>query len=178
MKSPMENRSENRHETDGRMSLGHLADGAGASPAPSQARVAEVASPNAISLPIWFDSAKACSVLRLKARSFVLLSDARGVRRVASLARLAAAPADRGLVASSVPLGPAVTPVTPLSQALRLMDTHAADHAAVVVGGVVVGILSREVAVRAIVQAPASSRAAAAHPTAAPDDLRVERLAA
>src|SRR6266480_977149 len=97
MKSAMEDRSESRCEPPRRMSIGHLPSGEGPFATPSVARVADILTSNAISLPAWFTSAQACAVLRLKARSFVLLADARGIRRIASRARLAAAPSDQAL---------------------------------------------------------------------------------
>ena len=121
---------------------------------PTVASLGHLARANALSLPAWFGSAKACAVLRLKARAFVLISDARGVQRVATLDELAAAPPSRDLVGSSRPLGPAVTETTPLVEVLRVMDGAGIAHAPLVMGGVVVGVVSRDMAERAVSAGP------------------------
>lgn len=157
MKGAVEMPSERPSETSRTTSARHPTrwDGAPASPAP---RVGDFVADGAVSVPPWFTSAQALAVLRLKARSFVLVSGpGRGSGRVASRDRLAAAAPDQSVSGSSQLLGPAVTPLTTVAEALRMMDVAASDHAAVVVGGVVVGILSRAEAAR-IMAAPAAGR--------------------
>ena len=121
-------------------------------------RIAEVAIPNAITLPAWFSSAQACAVLQLKARSFVLIAGAHGIDRMAPRAGLAAAPPEQSITGSAVPLGPGVTPSTSVAEAVRLMDHHATDHVAVVVASAVLGIVTREDATRALAFGPPRSR--------------------
>ena len=120
-------------------------------------RVAAIATPNALTLPAWFSAAQASAVLRLKSRSFVLIAGAQGIARVASRDRLAGAPADQSVTGSAVPLGPGITPSTPVAVAVRRRDAHGTDHAAVVVGGAVLGIVTREAAVRALAFEPGSA---------------------
>jgi hypothetical protein len=142
-------------------------------------RIAEVAIPNAITLPAWFSSAQACAVLQLKARSFVLMVGAQGIDRVASRGRLASAPPQQSITGSAVPLGPGVTPSTPVAEAVRLMDDRAADHVAVVVAGAVLGIVTRDDAARALASGPPRPRHAATFPGGgAGSAARAERLAA
>ena len=117
-------------------------------------RIAEVAVPNAITLPAWFNSAQACAVLQLKARSFVLMAGPQGIDRVATRAGLAAAPSHQSITGSAVPLGPGVTPSTSVAEAVRLMDARAADHVAVTVAGAVLGIVTRDEALRALAYGP------------------------
>jgi len=121
-------------------------------------RIAEVAIPNAITLPAWFSSAQACAVLQLKARSYVLMAGAQGIERVASRESLAAAPPQQSITGSAVPLGPGVTPSTPVAEAVRLMDSRVADHVAVVVAGAVLGIVTRDEAARALTFGPPRPR--------------------
>jgi len=121
-------------------------------------RIAEVAIPNAITLPAWFSSGQACAVLQLKARSFVLIAGAQGVDRVAPRVLLAAAPSHQSITGSAVPLGPGVTPSTSVAEAVRLMDDRATDHVAVVVAGAVLGIVTRDDAARALAFGPPRPR--------------------
>jgi CBS domain-containing protein len=162
MKTPMEKTHQNRH--DDRPTVG-ISDVIGhGCPAPAVVdvglpTVGELARQNFVTLPAWFGCAQACAVLRLKGMDFVLVSDDRGVRRVASLEQLTAAPAERGIAACAIPFGPGVALATPADRALRLMDAHGSDHAGVVVsGGVVVGIVSREALAAAVAEACARTR--------------------
>jgi len=142
-------------------------------------RIAEVARPNAVTLPAWFSSAQACAVLQLKARSFVLIAGAHGIDRVASRARLASALPQQSITGSAVPLGPGVTPSTSVAEAVRLMNDRAADHVAVVVAGAVLGIVPREDAARALASGPPRPRYGASSPRGgAASTAQAERLAA
>jgi len=143
-------------------------------------RIAEVAIPNAITLPAWFSSAQACAVLQLKARSFVLLAGAQGLDRVAARARLAVAPPQQSITGSAVPLGPGVTPSTSVAEAVRLMDERSADHVAVVVAGAVLGIVTRDDAARALGSGPPRPRYGAGFPGSGgpASTAKAERLAA
>ena len=142
-------------------------------------RVAEVAIPNAITLPAWFTSAQACAVLQLKARSFVLIAGAQGIDRVASRARLASAPPQQSITGSAVPLGPGVTPSTSVAEAVRLMDDRPADHVAVVVAGAVLGIVTRDDAAQALASGPPRPRYGGRSPGGGPASTgKAERLAA
>jgi len=143
-------------------------------------RIAEVAIPNAITLPAWFNSAQACAVLQLKARSFVLIAGAQGIDRVAPRSVLAAAPSHQSITGSAVPLGPAVTPSTSVVEAVRLMDERAADHVAVVVAGAVLGIVTRDDATRSLAYGPPRPRYGIGSNAGAPARAtgNAERLAA
>lgn len=123
-------------------------------------RVGDLARQNFVSLPAWFGSAKACAVLRFKAKDFALVSDEGGVQRVASFEQLAAAPAERGIAACAAPFGPGVALATPADRALQLMDAHGSDHAGVISGGVVVGVLSRDALTAAVAEAVVRTRRA------------------
>jgi hypothetical protein len=164
MKTPMEKTPQNRHEDRPRGGISEVGGEECAAPAAVPVdlpTVGELTRQNFVTLPAWFGCAQACAVLRLKGVEFVLVADDRGVRRVASLEQLAAAPAERGIAACAVPFGPSVALATPADRALRLMDAHGSDHAGVVVsGGVVVGIVCREALTAAVAQACARTRGA------------------
>lgn len=151
MKTALEDRTQNR-ETARRFSFGPVSTGTVTAPAAGATlTVGDVVTrPNAMSLPAWFTSAQACAVLRLKGQSFALFTDACGGVRVASLARLGAAPAEQALVCSSAPLGPRVAPATPLADALQVMDAQRVDHVTVARGGVMIGVLGRPEAERGL----------------------------
>lgn len=163
MKTPMENAHQSRRDDRPRVRIRQLADHDRAVAAAVEVGMPEagdLARQNFVSLPAWFGCAKACAVLLLKARDFVLVSDERGVRSVASLEQLAAAPAERVIAACATPFGPGVALATPADRALLLMDAHGSDHAGVISGGIVVGILSRNVLTAAVAEAVARTRRA------------------
>jgi hypothetical protein len=164
MKTPMEKTHQNRHDDRPRVGISEVSAGECPPPAVVDVHiptVGELARQNFVTLPAWFGCAQACAVLRLKGLEFALVSDDRGVRRVASLAQLAAVPAERGIAGCAIPFGPGVALATPADRALRLMDAHGSDHAGVVVsGGVVVGIVSRDALRAALTEARARTRGA------------------
>lgn len=156
MNCALEERSEAQCEPADRLSSGH--PGRAASSISPSVHVADVGVVGAISLPPWFSCRQARAVLQLKARGFALISGARGVDRVASLQRIAAAPPDQSVTAVAGPLGPPVTSSTPLLDAVRMMDAAAIDHAVLTTEGVVLGILLRAEAARALAALPSSRR--------------------
>lgn len=158
MKSPMENAGQNSCTDRPRLGVGPVDDDDRATAVADMPRVGDLARPNFVSLPAWFGCGQAAAVLRLKAMDYVLVSDERGARRVASLKCLATAPAERGLAACTTAFGPALPLATPADRALRMMDAQGSDHAGVVSGGLVVGILSREAAITAVLEARTRSR--------------------
>src|SRR3954451_9525179 len=124
MKSPMENARQNRCDDRPRREVGPVDDHDRCDTVFDMPPVRDLVRPNFVSLPAWFGCGKASAVLRLKAMDFVLVSDGRGVQRVASREQLAAAPADRGIAGCATPFGPAVALALPADAALRLMDAH------------------------------------------------------
>lgn len=98
---------------------------------------------NCVSLPGWFPADKAAAVLRHQKKQFALLADQQGVTRVASLEQLAHAPATKSVLWCGRPLGPAVAPTTSADEASRLLDDHPETFIPIVLGGVVLGILTR-----------------------------------
>src|SRR5438552_2440369 len=129
MKSPMENARQNRRDDRPRLGVGSVDDHGRSEAAADMPQVGDLARPNFVSLPPWFSCGQAAAVLRLKAMDFVLVSDERGARRVASLQWLATAPAERGLAACATSFGPALALATPADRALRMMDAQGSDHA-------------------------------------------------
>src|SRR3954464_13934547 len=116
MKTPMENASHNRRDERPKGDVGQLADRDRTRAVVvdvSMPRAGDLVRPNFVSLPAWFGCGKASAVLRLKAMDFVLVSDGRGVQRVASREQLVAAPADRGIAGCATPFGPAVALALP-----------------------------------------------------------------
>jgi hypothetical protein len=162
MKTPMEKTPQNRHDERPRGGISEvIGNERAAAVGVDLPTVGALARQNFVTLPAWFGCGQACAVLRLKGVDFVLVADDRGVRRVASLGQLAAAPAERGIAACAIPFGPSVAFATPADRALRLMDAHGSDHAGVVVsGGVVVGIVCREALTAAVAEAFARTRGA------------------
>jgi hypothetical protein len=110
----------------------------------ADATVGSVARDNFVTLPAWFSVQQARAVLRLKRRAQVVLLGKRGIVHVATDATLAEAPDDSLLVSCSTRLGPPLTSDLPLDEALSRMESHRADFAAVVVDGVLVGIVARD----------------------------------
>ncbi|HEX2656972.1 MAG TPA: hypothetical protein VHU40_01815 [Polyangia bacterium] len=117
---------------------------------------------NCVSLPAWFPADKAAAVLRHQKKQFALLADQQGVTRVASLDQLTHAPATKSVLWCGRPLGPAVAPATSPEEALRLLDAHPEAFLPVVLGGVVLGILTRA-ALPSVSRFPVHAPAAA-HP--------------
>jgi|GEM_PF-5597963 len=99
---------------------------------------------NCLTLPAWFPADKAAAVLRQQKKQFVLLADHKGTTRAASLDQLEQAPVTKSVLWCGRPLGPAVSTSTPRHEALRLMETHVHSYLPIVMGGVVLGILTRQ----------------------------------
>lgn len=97
---------------------------------------------NCLTLPAWFPADKAAAVLRQQKKQFVLLADQKGTTHAASLDQLERAPATKSVLWCGRPLGPAISPRTPLQEALRLMEAHVHTYLPIVMGGVVLGILT------------------------------------
>jgi len=117
---------------------------------------------NCVSLPAWFPAEKAAAVLRQQKKQFALLADHQGVTRVASLDELSQAPATKSVLWCGRPLGPAVSPATSASEALRLLEAHPDAFLPVVLGGVVLGILNRATVATTAIRGPALPSAALA----------------
>src|SRR3954464_13385945 len=114
MKTPMEKTHQNRHDDRRSVRISDvMGDECPAVVHVGLPTVGELARQNFVTLPAWFGCAQACAVLRLKGVDFVLVSDERGVRRVASLEQLTRAPAERGIAACAIPFGPGVPLGTP-----------------------------------------------------------------
>ena len=150
MNDPMDGRSENRYATERGAPVGHLPRNARVTSDNPLASAGSVACQNFITLPSWFSAAQGHAVLRLKGKLFALVSDAQGTQSIARVDDLAAAPAHKSLAWSMTALGPAVADVTPVDEALRIMDQHGATCVPVVLGGVVLGVLSRDAAREAL----------------------------
>ena len=99
---------------------------------------------NCLTLPAWFPADKAAAVLRQQRKQFVLLADHKGTTHAASLDQLEQAPATKSVLWCGRPLGPAVSTATPRHEALRLMETHVHSYLPILMGGVVLGILTRQ----------------------------------
>jgi hypothetical protein len=167
MKSAMENSRISGREPEPKDTFGRLAATKRGTENAEVLRAGAVASQNFVSLPSWFPVDKASAVLRLKGKLFALTADERGIAYVAHLDQLTAAPSAKSLRWCAVPLGPAVAPATPLEQASQLMDRHASTCVPVVMGGVVLGVLSRHAAALALAAARHGSDGAAAERLAA-----------
>ena len=98
---------------------------------------------NCLSLPAWFPADKAAAVLRQQKKQFALLADHQGVTRVASLDELSQAPVTKSVLWCGRPLGPAVSSTTSADEALRTLEAHPGAFLPIVLGGVVLGILTR-----------------------------------
>jgi len=118
--------------------------------AAAMVRAGQLVERNVLTLPAWFPAAKAHAVLRLKRTPFALLADARGAHAVVHADELATAAPERSLSGCATPLGPAISAQTPIDEALLFMNRHAALCLPVVMGGVVLGLLSRAAATEAL----------------------------
>jgi hypothetical protein len=110
-----------------------------------------------VSLPSWFPADKAAAVLRQQGKEFALVTERTGGPALAHLRDLAAAPTNKSVLWRTTPLGRAVTPGARIDQALSLMDAHASDNLPVVVGGLIVGLLTRRALVAGLAQAPTAA---------------------
>ena len=106
----------------------------------------KTANDNFLTLPAWFPADKAGAVLRNKGKRFALITDGNGWASVADVRQLAVAPSTKSVSFCARPLGPAVAATASFDEAIRLMDTHHKAYLPMVVSGVIVGIVARDLA--------------------------------
>jgi hypothetical protein len=107
-------------------------------------------SDNFLSLPAWFPADKAGAVLRNKGKRFALIGDRSGSACVVDLRQLASAPSSKSVSFCATRLGPAVSATASFDDVLRMMDSHQSSYLPVVVCGVMVSIVARDMATDAV----------------------------
>lgn len=105
----------------------------------SETRVEEVMARDFVSLPPWFSAAQAAKVLRQTGKSCALFNG----RLLATVTELEAGGA-KSAASCATPLGPAISVAASLDDAWAIMQRKRLERAAVVLGGVLVGIVTRE----------------------------------
>lgn len=104
-----------------------------------EGRAEQVMERDFVSLPAWFSAAQAAKVLRQTGKSYALF----GGERLATAEQLEGGGA-KSAASCALPLGPAITVDTSLSQAWAVMERHRLDRLPVALGRVLVGIVTRE----------------------------------
>lgn len=97
-----------------------------------------------VSLPAWFPAGQAAAVLRHHAAAFAFVTDRAGISGTASLEDLAAAPRTKSVSFVATPLGHALSIDSTATEALASMRRQGHSHLPVVVGGLIIGMVTRE----------------------------------
>jgi CBS domain-containing protein len=97
-----------------------------------------------VSLPAWFPADKAAAILRHHATAFAFVTDRTGISGTASLVELERIPRTKSVAWVATPLGRAISLDTAPAEALAMMRRQGLDHLPASVGGLIVGIVTRD----------------------------------
>ncbi len=97
-----------------------------------------------VSLPAWFPADKAAAILRHHAAAFAFVTDRTGISGTASLVELERVPRSKSVAWVATPLGRAISLDTTPAEALAMMRRQGLDHLPASVGGLIIGIVTRQ----------------------------------
>jgi hypothetical protein len=126
--------------------MGHLHTNLDATPRTLLAGhgIASAVKRDLVSLPAWFPADKAAAILRHHAAAFAFVTDRTGISGTASLVELERIPRTKSVAWVATPLGRAIALDTSPADALAMMQRQGLDHLPASVGGLIIGIVTRE----------------------------------